>query len=193
VTNTRTSGKVAEREVEQEERDLRSQPQSQKDCEHIRVDGIQGREGEMVAEQHRRDPSPSAITIDSTPLDSSSTSTVIGRTQTQMGMNSSGTGQEVPGTTRPRSYASGSDPARPRKRFTSATLAFESTFTDPSFADLPRSLTESIADLCNCWDDVSLSAGAGGSRSGRADCKSFLRARSKAEGSRFGGASFSSA
>jgi hypothetical protein len=102
VTSTRTSGKVAGRGAEQKERELRSQPQSQKECEQIRVDGIQGREGEMVAEQHRLAPSPSAITIAGTPLDSGPTSTVtvIERTQTQMGMNSSGTGQEVPGTTR---------------------------------------------------------------------------------------------
>lgn len=54
----------------------------------------------MEAEQHRLASSPSAIAIAGTPLDSSSTVTVIGRTRTQMGMSGSGTGQEVPGTTR---------------------------------------------------------------------------------------------
>ena len=100
VTSTRTSGEVAKRGVQQNERELRSQPETQNDCGQVRVDGIQGREREMETEQHRLALSPSATTIAGTPLDSSSTSTVIGRTRTQMGTSGSGTGQEVPGTTR---------------------------------------------------------------------------------------------
>lgn len=43
VSNLNSRREVAEREVEEKKRDLRSQTQSQKDCEHIRVNGIQGR------------------------------------------------------------------------------------------------------------------------------------------------------
>lgn len=102
VTSTRTSGEVAKRGVQQNERELRSQPETQNDCGQVRVDGIQGREGEMEAEQHRLASSPSVIAIAGTPLGSGPTSTVtaIGRMQTQMGTSGSGTGQEVPGTAR---------------------------------------------------------------------------------------------